>query len=184
MAASAAGVVMVAGSALFLVGAAVAVPRVFTEPDHEERLRMLQERLVMWRLGQPLYAVGALVAALGVGSLAADSDAGSRAWLAVSCGLLVVGALAWAWSVYLRAVRPRDFALGELPGGPFVAYVWLTVAGLFLLGVGIELGDWPDWLGWFTLAADALFLAAYLRYRDIPPFVFSLLLSVVGVAVL
>lgn len=184
MASSAAGVFIVAGSAMFLIGAGVAVPRVFTEPDRDERQRMLQERLLLWRLGQPLYAVGALVAALGVGLLAAGGEAGSRAWLAVSCGLMVLGALAWSWSVYLRAIHPRDFALGALPGWPFASYVGLTIAALFLLGVGILLGTWPDWLAWLTLAAAALFLAAYLRYRDIPPFVFYLLLLVIGVAAL
>jgi hypothetical protein len=180
MTSSAAGLLMIAGSVMFLVGAGVAVPQVFTEPDREERERMLEERLFLWRLGQPLYAVGALVAAVGVGVLAADGEAGNRAWLLVSCGLLVLGALAWSWSVYLRAARPRDFASGSLPGWPFASYVGLTIAGLFLLGVGI----WPGWLAWLTLTATALFLVAYLRYRDIPPFVLYLLLLVVGVAVL
>ncbi len=55
---------------------------------------MLAERLLWWRLGQPLYALGALVAALGVGSLAPDGEVTSGTWLALSCALLVCGALA------------------------------------------------------------------------------------------
>ena len=145
---------------------------------------MLAERMLWWRLGQPLYALGALVAALGVGSLAADGEATSGTWLAVSCALLVFGALAWSWSVYQRALRPREFALGRLPGWPFIAYVRLTFAGLFLLGLGMLTGDSPVWLGWMILGADALFVVVYLRYRDIPPFVFYILLLVVGLAVL
>lgn len=85
--------------------------------------------------------------------------------------------------MYLRAVHPRDFARGALPGWPFF-YVWLTLAGLLLLGVGLLVGDWPDWLGWLTLAAGGVFVAGYVRYGDIPPFVFDLLLTAVGVAVL
>jgi len=42
----------------------------------------------------------------------------------------------------------------------------------------------PVWLGWVTLTAGAFFLVGYLRFRDIPPFVFYVLLTVVGVAVL
>jgi hypothetical protein len=104
---------LIVGSALFLIGAGAAVPRVLTEPDREERQQMLQERLLLWRLGQPLYAGGALVAGLGVGLLAADDEAPSRAWLVASCALLVLGALAWSWSVCLRAIHPRAFALGS-----------------------------------------------------------------------
>ena len=96
----------------------------------------------------------------------------------------MVGALAWSWSVYRRAVQPREFALGRLPGWPFTAYVWLTLAGLLLLGVGLVTGDWRDWLGWVVLGMDALFSVAYLRYGDLPPFVFYLLLAGVGAAVL
>ena len=184
MGASTAGVLMISGSVVFFIGAAVAVPRVFTEPEPDEKSRMLAERLVWWRVGQPLYAVGALVAALSVGSLAADDETKDRTWLAASCAFLVVGALAWSWSVYQRALRPREFALGRLPGWPFVTYVGLTIAGLFLLGWGIHRGDWPDWLGATILGANAVFLVAYLRFRDIPPFVFYLLMTVVGIALL
>ena len=177
-----AGVLLVAGSVLFFLGAGVAVPRVFSEPDPQQRLRMLEEHLLLWRLGQPLYALGALVAAAGVGALAGEHE-DRRAWLVVSSALLVLGALAWSWSVYLRGRHPRRFALGGLPGWPFATYVWLTLAGLALLGVGLLQGNEPAWAAWATLAADALFVAGYVRFRDIPPFLFYLLLIVVGVSV-
>ncbi len=179
-----AGVVIITGSVVFLAGAAIAVPRVFTVPDSEARLRLLEEHRMLWRLGQPGYALGALLAAVGVGGLAADAVAPVSSTLLASCSLLVVGALAWSWAVYLRALRPGDFAGGRLPGWPFAAYVALTIAGLLLLGIGLLAGDWPGWTGWFTLGLDAVFAAGYARYRDIPPFVFYLLLGVVGVAVL
>jgi hypothetical protein len=175
---------MITGSALFFVGAAIAVPRVWTEPEPEEKVRMLDEGLFWWRLGQPLFALGAVVAALGVGLLAAADEATSEAWFVVSCALLVIGALAWSWSTYRRALRPREFALGQLPGWPWAIYVWLTFAGLFVLGAGILAGSWAAWLGWIIVGANALFVAVYLRYGDLPPFVFYVLLSVVGFAVL
>ncbi len=171
---------MTTGSGCFLVGAAIAVPRVFTERDPQRRLELLEAHPTAWRLGQPLYALGAMATACGVGVLAADARATSSGWLAASCGSLVIGALAWGWSVYGRAMRPRDFALGRLPGWPFAAYVWLTLIGLSLLGVGLLAGSWPTWAGWATLGADALFLAVFARAGDIPPFVFYLLLGIVG----
>ena len=183
MADTAAATALIAGSVTFLVGAAIGVPRVFNERDRDQKWRMLSEHLVWWRLSQPLYALGALIAALGTGALAASGHAEARTWLAVSCGSLVVGALAWSWSVYRRAVDPHEFAMGRLPGWPFATYIWSTLIGLVLLGVGLLLGAWPAWLGWFTLAADALFAAAYVRFGDLPPFTFYLLFLVVGFTV-
>lgn len=178
-----AAVALITGSVVFLVGAAIAVPRVFSEPDRTEKWRLISARLVWWRLGQPLYAIGALLAALGVGPLAASTDTAGRMLLAVSCAFLLLGASAWSWSVYLRGTDPRAFAMGDLPGWPFATYIWSTLIGLAFLGVGLLLGDWPGWLGWVTLAAAALFAAGYVRFGDLPPFVFYLLFLTVGFAV-
>lgn len=176
---------MIVGSAVFLVGAAVGVPRVFTESDPQLKVRMIEERLTSWRAAQPLYAGGSIVAALGAGSLASGARAGSGATLFLASGvLLMVGALCWSWFVTLRTVGYRAFALGQLPSWPFATYVLLTIAGLALLGIALLVSDFPTWLGWLTLVADAAYLAAYLRFGDIPPAVFYLLLGVVGVTVL
>ncbi len=58
--AQAAGALLIIGSVVFLVGAAVGVPRVFTERDPQACLRMLEEGLRIWRLAQPLYGLGPL----------------------------------------------------------------------------------------------------------------------------
>jgi hypothetical protein len=41
------GLLLIVGSVLFFVGAAVGVPRVFTESHPQERLRLLTEHLGM-----------------------------------------------------------------------------------------------------------------------------------------
>jgi hypothetical protein len=178
-----AGLLLIGGSTLFLVGAAIAVPRVFMERDPTTRLRMLEERIRIWRAGQPFYALGPIVAGIGVVVLAADASDGDTVLFGIAGAGLVVGALAWSWSVYLRAARVRDFALGNLPWWPFATYVLLTISGLAPLGIGLLAGDYAAWLGWLVLAADVLFLGLYLAMRDIPPFVFYLLLLVVGIAI-
>ena len=176
-----AGVLLIIGSVVFGVGAGIGVPRVFMERDPRVRQRMLEERRAIWRIAQPFYGLGAVIAAVGVGYLAVDAPTqASRATFAVACAALVVGALAWAWSLYLRATRIADFALGRLPGWPFTTYVLLTIGGLALLGVGLLTGGFPVWLGWLSVGADVVFLASYLRFKDVPPFVFYLLLLTVG----
>jgi hypothetical protein len=177
------GLLLIVGSVIFVAGAAVGVPRVFTEPDPQVRLRLLTEHLGMWRAAQPLYGLGPVIAAAGVGYLAAGAPTrGTRATFAVACLALAVGAVAWAWSLYLRGTRVAEFAFGTLPGWPFATYVLLTIGGLALLGAGLLAGGFPVWLGWLTLGADVVFLAGYLWFRDIPPFVFYLLLLLVGLA--
>jgi hypothetical protein len=181
MDATAAAALVLAGSAIFLVGAGVGVPRVFTEPNAAERVHLLDNHRVRWRIAQPLYAIGPLVAGIGVGALASSAEEGSgRIWLGVSCLLLLAGAICWSWSVYLRFRHVREFALGELPGWSFACYVWLTLAGLAALGTGLLVGVFPGWTGWLTLTACLVFTVGYARFRDIPPFVFYILLPVVG----
>jgi hypothetical protein len=175
---------LVIGSLVFLAGAALGVPRVFTESDREKRLQMLTERLTAWRAAQPLYALGPLVTAVGVGVIAAGtSDATVRTLLSVAAAALWIGAMAWSWSVYLRGTRVADFAFGRLPGWPFALYVLLTIGGLLLLGAGFLIDSVPAWIGWVTVAANIVFLVAYVRFGDLPPFVFYLLLILVGIAV-
>jgi hypothetical protein len=94
------------------------------------RLRMLTERLRAWQIAQPLYGAGPVVAAVGVGFLAAASAGGSRAVLAAACAALAIGALAWGWSLYLRGTHVSEFAFGTLPGWPFATYVLLTIGGI------------------------------------------------------
>ena len=178
------GVLLIVGSVVFFVGAAIGVPGVFTQTDPQARLRMLTERRRAWQVAQPLYGLGPGIATAGVGVLAASCGGGAAAALAASCGMFAVGALAWWWSLFLRGTRVSDFAFGALPSWPFATYVLLTIAGIALLGLGLLTGEFPTWLGWVTLAADVVFLVGYLRFRDIPPFVFYVLLTVVGVAVL
>jgi len=126
-----------------------------------------------------------MVVAIAVGYLAATTPSPtSRMVLSAASVALVVGALAWSWSVFLRSTRISDFAFGRLPGWPFRTYVLLTIGGLVLLGVDFLIEGFPIWLGLLIIGASIVFLAAYLRFSDIPPFVFYVLLLVAGVALL
>jgi hypothetical protein len=181
-----AGILLISGSTAFGIGAAIGVPNVFTERDPKARLRMLEDRRGIWRVAQPFYGLGPIIASVGAGYLAAAAPTGgwTRTVLAAASVTLVIGALTWAWSVYLRATRISEFAFGTLPGWPFTTYVVLTIGGLGLLSIGLLAGGFPVWLGLLTLGADILFLGIYVRFKDIPPFVFYLLLMLVGVVVL
>ena len=177
-----AGVLFIVGSTIFNFGAGIGVPRIWTEPDPHARLRMLEERRTMWRIAQPFYGLGAIFAGAGAGYLAVDATSrATQSLFSIASVAMIVGALAWCWSLYLRGTRIEDFVFGRQPAWPFLTYILLTIAGLAVLGAGMHIGDFPAWLGWLILVADLAFLAAYIGYKDIPPFVFYLLLLVVGI---
>ena len=52
----------------------IGVPGVFVEADPQQRLRMLTAHLTRWRTAQPPYGLGPIVAAVGVGYLAAAAQ--------------------------------------------------------------------------------------------------------------
>lgn len=155
------------------------------ERDPEKRLRMLEQHARSWRFAQPFYALGPIITAAGVAALAAGAHSAlTQGTFAVAATALCAGSLAWAWSAYRRAIRIADFAAGRLPGWPFATYVFLTIAGLALFGIGMLAAAFAVWLTVVALVADVLFLGFYLRTRDIPPFVFYLLFLLVGIGLL
>jgi len=178
-----AAVLTIGGSAVFLVGAAIGVPAVFAQADADARLHLLRDNLTRWRIAQPLYALGPLLVAAGVGVLAAEtSSPAARAALTASFLALASGGLAWVRSVHQQAVRVAEFAHRALPAWPFATYVPLTIGGLALLAIGLLADHVAPLIAWVSVAADAAFLAAYLRFSDLPPFVFYLLLPAIAVA--
>jgi hypothetical protein len=100
--------------------------------------------------------------------------------LAAAAMAMFLGSGTWSYSCYLRGERPTEFAMGQLPGWPFTVYVLSTIAGLALLAGGLFSAGHSLWLGWPVTLADVGFLTAYVRTRDIPPFVFYILLLAVG----
>jgi hypothetical protein len=178
-----AAVLIAGGSAVFLLGAAVGVPTVFLQRDPATRHHLLRNNLNRWRTAQPLYGLGPLLAAAGVGVLAGEaSSPAARTAATIAFSALAAGAVAWARSLYQRTTRVAEFAYGTLPRWPFATYVLLTICGLALLAVALLADHRTQAVAWTTIAADIAFLTAYLRTSDLPPFVFYLLLPVVAAA--
>lgn len=119
----------------------------------------------------PLVGIGVLVTAFGW--------SGVPRLLAGAAGAMMLGgALLWTLTCLRRGQRIEAFVRGELPASPWQGYVWLTMAGLALLGLAC-LGM-SVWVAALLLISAVLFAAAFVIMRDIPPFVFYLVLAVVG----
>ena len=181
----AAALSLIAGSLVFGLGASIGVPGVFMLSDPQARLDLLEKRLFYWRVAQPLYVTGPLIAAIGVILLGASAhnDRATLLWI-LSGSLMLAGVVAWGIDCFLRGIRPVEFVFGRLPGWPFVLYVLATILGIGLMGAGFTAAGSSRWLCWPVIAADVGFLAFYVFTRDIPPFFFYALLLPVGTVLL
>jgi hypothetical protein len=174
--------VIIAGSVLFLIAAFAPVSRVFVEPSAAKKLDIILGSRVQWTFAQGLFALGALVTAVGVGVLAVrfrlDPIAGR---VALSSVALLVGAGLWTWHVYLRAVDPQMFANGLVPVWLFVTYTLLSMAGLALLGWAFLQTDLQPWVGWMLVGSMAAFFVLAVILGDMAPFVYYVVALIAAV---
>lgn len=178
------GLVICIGASIFLAAAFAPMSRVFAVRSPDEKLAIINRSLGFWRLFQVLFALGALITALGVGLLEFSQYWRFTVQQFLPAVLLLIGAVPWCAHVYLRAVNPQAFALGALPAWHFKLYTLLTLAGFFLLGIELLYLMGGSWQGFFLMGASMLIFMLYQQFKDMPPFVYYLLALVLGVSIL
>jgi len=167
---------ILAGSVVFALGVSP-VPRVFTTTDPAERLQMLQARRTQWFVGQFAVIDGTVLAAVGV-LLLDHAEATFAAGLA-----LLIGALAWIPGLIRRGRDIEGFAYQRHPAWPFYTYTAASLLGLLLLALGLS-QEGPVWLAWVVTLAAAAFGGLLVMTRDLPPFVFYVVLDAVAITLL
>jgi hypothetical protein len=173
--------VLLAGAAVFVAVAFAPASFVFGIQDPGRRRQLLDTHARSWRWGQIPFAAGAVVSAIGLVVLGAQLD---RAAVVAAGVVATAASLPWAEHCRQRALDPGRFLRGELPGWHFQVYVWGTLAALGTTGIALLSADLPRWTAWLLVGATTLFTAAWLRFRDLPPFVFYLVTGALGVAAL
>jgi hypothetical protein len=170
------GAVTFVGSILFLIAAFSPISRVYALPTAENKLGMITGSPTAWVISQTLFALGAIVTALGIALAAyALRDRPSVLLFFTATAFLAAGAAAWSWHVYLRAAEPAAFVNGSLPGWHFALYTLLTMAALLLIGIALQRMGFPTWAGWLLIGGSILFFVLYLIFKDMPPFVYYLM---------
>jgi hypothetical protein len=178
------GLVICIGASIFLAAAFAPMSRVFAVRSPDEKLAIINRSPGFWRLFQALFALGAIITALGVGLLEFSQYWRFSVEQFLPAVLLLIGAIPWCAHVYLRAVDPEAFAFGTLPAWHFKFYTLLTLAAFFLLGIELLRLMGGTWQGFFLMGASMLIYILYQQFKDMPPFVYYLLALVLGVSIL
>jgi hypothetical protein len=137
---------------------------------------MLKEHLGIWRMAQPLHGLRTLIASGGIDSLVVDATAGwTRTVFAAACVALVTGALTRSW-LPLPASHPEL----QVPGRYAVCLAIHDLRPAHDRRACVPRYRPVDrrLSAWLTLGADSPLPGDYMRFRDIPPFVFYVLVLV------
>jgi hypothetical protein len=177
-----AGVVLLVGAGLFVAAACAPSSYVFGMKDPAQQREFLARHALSWRWGQIPFAAGAVVSAIGLVVLGIQLDGGAGAAITAAGVVATVVSLPWAEHCRQRARSWNDFLDGRLPGWPFQVFASGTLAALGAVGLALLGTELPAWSAWLTIGATAVFTAAWLRFKDLPPFVLYLVTGALGVA--
>ena len=177
-----AAIILLVGSALFLIAAFLPVSQVFAEPNPAAKLEIIDSNSTAWTTAQVLFGLGGSITAIGLGFVAYHlRGTPGGIWAYIGFAAVILGALLWDGHVYLRAVDPEGFVEGRLIGWLFPAYALLTQFGLLAFGVSYLRASYPAWLGGVTLGGAVIFFIIYFVLKDIPPFFYYILTFMAGV---
>ncbi|WP_426988670.1 hypothetical protein [Pseudarthrobacter sp. Y6] len=176
-----AGAVIVAAGACWGLGISF-VGNVHATRDPATRLAMLERHRGLWVAGQFLAAAGTMAVPVGFVRFAHAIRSGPAKSLAAgAAAALLAGAPLFVVALADRASDLEGFAHRRGSNWPYLTYSGLHIAGLAALGAGLLLTPLKPWTGITAAASAPLFGAILAGTKDIPPFVFYLVETAVGV---
>jgi len=173
------------GSVLFLAASFSPISRVHMEPTAAGKLAIITAAPTAWLIAQLLYALGALITAVGLGrALFQLRNVGPFILAAGAILLLAAGAVLFSAYVFSRAADPQTWVQITPPHSLFLGYTILTQIGLGLFGIVLLKTDFPRWLGWLVTGVTLTLMILTAIFADMPPFAYYLLALPVGIALL
>ena len=186
-------IVLITGAFLFFMAAFSPISmRVFqVDITPEEQIQIVSDGRTAWVITSLLFGAGSVVAVIGLFLFArtvSGSLASTTTLLAYGAATIaLIGALFWVAVVYLRiAHTPEQVFLEGSLGGQwmFPLYTALTQVALITVGYVLLQAGYPGWLGWGMIALVGLTVIGAIIFRDMPPFVHYLWLSIMGCTLL
>jgi len=170
------------GSILFLIAAFLPYSRVFIESDPEKKLSIINSMPNLWNVGHVLFGSGAMLTAVALGLFSyGNRDLPGTTWAFAGVALILTGAVLWNWHVAERIIHPESFARGTHTPYLFLIYSIFTQIGLVFMGILLLNTVLPNWAGWMFISGGAVLFLLMLLFRDMPPFVYYMIMIVVSV---
>lgn len=184
------GYILIGGFVLVVIASLVGPNEVYTAPDSDTRLEIIEQNKGRWTATNLTWAVASLVTGAGLLLLTISLRESQNPWLLYAGAIaFIIGAVAWSLFLYQRNVDPAGNLYTTPPAPLSVVYAWVTIAALALYGVAFLQGSFPNWLGYLLLVSMA-FLALGLVfffdrfYASFPPQVFYLFTLIMGIVAL
>lgn len=176
---------LILGTVLIYTGFAAFPPRIYTESNAQEKMNLLAAQPRRWILSQSLVILGGITAMAGsifLIPLFSESHGALLAWIGVLA--FVLGHVFWIWHVGLRTAQPERFAKDQLPGWLFKIYSIPTLVALAGFGVAFWLQGIHPVLGAGLFFGALLVLGLYLKFNDMPPFIYYAMTLTIGLTLL
>jgi hypothetical protein len=185
------GIVLIIGFiVLVLFGFIFTPPNLYTEPDIEVRLQIVENYRSRFNTAQIVTAGGAAGIAVGYLLLTLHLQGDEAVGLAnFGAAAMLLGTISLAILMLLGIADPRAYLeRGSLSGSSATiyddGYTWLTIAGYLLYGIVFLRAGFPKWLVYFTLGLTILVLIAALFIEQAAVELLFLMPLVVGIALL
>jgi hypothetical protein len=164
---------------LVVIASLVGPNEVYTAPDGDTRLEIIEQYKWRWTATNLVWAVASLVTATGMLMLTISQRESPSPWLYYAGAIaFIIGAVAWSIFLYQRNVDPAGNLYTTPPAPLSLVFAWATIIALALYGVAFLQGGFPNWLGIFLLASMALLVFGLVFFFDrfyasFPPQVFT-----------
>lgn len=182
-----AGILLVAGTLSFWLGAALPTWRVYVTADPNVRVQLITDLHGYWILSHILFLAGAIATAVGLGVFTSTIEASNARPLAlIGLGAIALASVIWAYSVlaFRLSMPPDEFVRTSSGAWTFPTYTLLTLGALILYGIVLLVSGFPTWLGIVTVGISSLILVAFLIQRDAVPAAFYIPTLIMGIAFL
>jgi hypothetical protein len=150
-------VLLIIGFVLVIIASVAGPQSLYREPDVNKQLQIVADHGTAWLLSNLFFGLAAVVTAVGLVLFALHQRAGGGGALAAAgAGAYILGAAAFAFFLYRRAVDPASLFTNYRFSPLTVLMLGSLTVGLLLFGMAILQAGYPGWLGAGLIAGMAL----------------------------